>query len=95
MWRRRGSSTNDVGVGADRQRALARIEAHDLGGVGRDEADEIPKAVAALFDRLGVDQRHARLDPGIAAGGVVDPPPCNLIRSGQQISSVATVWIAP
>ena len=54
---------------------FARIEAHDLGGVGRDEADEVVEAVAALFDRLGVDQRQARLDPGIAAGRVVDAPP--------------------
>ena len=95
MWRRRVSSTHDVGVGADRERALPRIKPHDLGGVGRDQADKIDEAAAALFDRFGIDQRHARLDPGIAAGGVVDLPPCSLIRSGQQISSVATVWIAP
>ena len=63
-----------VGVGADCERSLPWVEAHDLGGVGGDEADEIRQSIAALLDRLGVDQREPRLDPGIAAGGVVDPP---------------------
>jgi hypothetical protein len=61
------------GVGADRQRSFARIEAHDLDGAGRGEA-EIRQPIAALFDGLRIDQRQARLDPGIAAGRVVDPP---------------------
>ena len=63
---------HDIGVGADRERALLRVEAHDLGGVGRDETDEVRQPVAALFDRLGIDQGQARRDPGIAAGRVVD-----------------------
>jgi hypothetical protein len=65
---------DDVGVRADRQCALLRIEAHDARRVRRDEADEIGKAVAAFRHHVRVHQRDARLDPGIAAGGVVDAP---------------------
>jgi hypothetical protein len=66
---------HDVGIGADRQCAFARVETHDLGGVGRDQTDKVREPIAALFDGLGVDQREPRLDTGIAAGRVVDPPP--------------------
>src|SRR6478609_9221821 len=34
-----GVEDGDVGVAAGRYRAFARVETHDLGGVGRDEID--------------------------------------------------------
>jgi len=43
-------------------------------GIGRGEPDKIGEAVAALFDHMRVHQGQPRLDPGIAAGRVVDPP---------------------
>src|SRR5437868_2671033 len=35
---------HDIGVRTYGQGAFARVEAHDLGGVGRDEADEVGEA---------------------------------------------------
>ena len=70
---------HDVRVGADRDRTLARVETHDLCRVCRDEADELREIVAALFDRFGIDQRHARLDAGIAAGRIVDAAALQLV----------------
>ena len=64
---------HDVGIGADRQRPFARVKPHDFGGIGRGQPDEIGEAVAAFRDHMRVHQGHSRLDPGIAAGRVVDP----------------------
>ena len=65
-----GVEQDDVGVGADCERALPRVEAHDFRGVGRCEADEIVQGIAAFFDGFGVDQRDARLDAGIEPLGL-------------------------
>ena len=64
---------HDVSVRTDHQSALARVEPHDFGGVRRRQPDKIGEAVAAFGDHVRVHQGHPRLDPGIAAGRVVDP----------------------
>src|SRR3984893_11455852 len=69
---------HDVGVRADRQRPFARVEAHDARCIRRGEPDKIGEAVAALLDHVGVHQRQPGLDPGIAAGRVVDAPSLQL-----------------
>ena len=71
---------DDVGVAADRDRAFAWVEAQDARRVRRDDVDELLERIAALLHRLRVDHRHARLDAGVAAGGVVDAVAAHLDR---------------
>ena len=63
---------DNIGIAAGRERALARVKAHDLGGIGGDQIDISRQRVAAPHDHLGIHDAKPRLDAGIAAGGVVD-----------------------
>src|SRR5690606_26525890 len=57
---------HDVGVGADGDRALARVEAEELGGVRRGDLYEALERQLAAADAVGVEQVHAVLDRGDA-----------------------------
>src|SRR3954468_14963219 len=71
---------DDVGIAADGDRAFARIQPEDARRVRRHHVDELLERIAALLHRLGVDHRHARLDAGVAAGGVIDAVAAHLDR---------------
>src|SRR5262245_37631148 len=62
----------EVGVAADRDRALARVEPVDLGDVGRGERDKAVDIDASLEHALGEQQRQARLDPRNAVRYLVE-----------------------
>src|SRR5581483_11007515 len=81
----------DVGIAARRDRALARIEAHDPGGVGGDEVDVAGERIAAPHHHLRVHHGETRLDAGVAAGGVVDAPAHGLLaqRAGELVGGDA------
>ena len=57
---------HDVGVEADADRALLRIEAIHLGVVGRSQRDEFVDRDAALDDALRIEDRQPRFDAGNA-----------------------------
>ena len=57
---------HDVGVAADRDRALARKQAEQLGGVGADEPDECRRVDATFGHALGEEHRQARREAGNA-----------------------------
>ena len=60
---------DDVGVGADRDRALPRIDVEDLRDVGRGDGDELVHGQPAGLDALGPQDRQPVLEP---AGAVRD-----------------------
>ena len=64
-----GSPHDEVGVAADGNRALARVDVEDLGGVGRGDGDEFVHGQAAGAHPLGPQNRHAVFE---AAGAVRD-----------------------
>ncbi len=58
--------------------ALLRVRPEDLRGIRRRDDDEALQRHPPLRDALGVDDRHARLHPDVAAGGVGDVPAAQL-----------------
>ena len=77
-----------IGVAADRDRALPRIQPHDLGCVCRNQIDIAWKRVVTACNHLGVHHTEAGLDAGVAAGRVVDPVANGLVleRTAQLVS---------
>ena len=61
-----GSKIDDVGVGADRERALARVEAEQLRGVRREQLDHAVERDPPLADAERVDHLQPVLEPGAA-----------------------------
>src|SRR5438132_14391975 len=67
---------HQIGIAADRDRALLWIEAEDSGRVRRKGSDEGVYGHPSLADTLGVDHLHLRLGPGDAVrdpGGIRCP----------------------
>src|SRR5712691_4098368 len=62
----------DVGVAADRDRPLPRVEAIELGVVGRGQRDKAVEVDPPLADTLGKQQGHAQFYAGYAVGGVLE-----------------------
>src|SRR5437016_10316064 len=81
--RSRWIEQHQIGIAADRDRALLRIEAEDSGRVRGKGSDEGVYGHPSLADTLGVDHLHLRLEPGDA---VRDPGeivcPCGLLLHG-------------
>ena len=61
-----GIEDDDVGVGADGERALARVEAEELRRVRREQLDHPVQRDAALADAELVDHLQPVLEPGAA-----------------------------
>src|SRR5262249_50461368 len=81
----------EVGVAACRDGTFARVEPHDLGGIGRYQIDEAGERIAASRHHLGIHHAETWLDPRIAARGVVDAPTHRLFaqRAAQLIGGHA------
>ena len=54
---------HEIGVGADRDRALARIDVEDAGDVGRGHRDEFFLGQPPGIDARGPQHRQAVLEP--------------------------------
>src|SRR6266513_591041 len=67
-----GVPDGDVGIGSDRDRALARVQAVHAGMVGRGERYELIDAEAFLQHALGKEDRQAHLDTGHAVGHLLE-----------------------
>ena len=55
---------DEVGIGSDGQRSFLRVQAEELGRVGRDELYESAHRNQLLCDALGKHQGQAGLDAG-------------------------------
>src|SRR2546430_7777935 len=74
--RSRWIEQHQIGIAADRDRALLWIEAEDSSRVRRKGSDEGVYGHPSLADTLGVDHLHLRLEPGDAVrdpGEIVCP----------------------
>src|SRR5207237_6332641 len=67
-----GARDRGGGVAADRDRALSRVPAVELGMVGRGQRDKAVEVEPALLYPLGKQQRYAKLNPRHAIGGVLE-----------------------
>ena len=63
---------DQVGIGADLQRALARVEVEDLRGVGAGQRDEVIDRQLAAAHPFVPEHRHAVLDAGGAVGDLAE-----------------------
>ena len=91
----------DVGVGADRDRALARVQAVHARVVGRGERDELVERQAPLHHAFGEQERQAHLEPGHAVrhlleGGLLAASAsCRSRRTGTARGRRSSTWNVP
>ena len=71
---------DQVGIGANLQRALARVEIEDLRGVGAGQRDEVSHRQLAAVDAFIPEHRHTVLDACRAIGDLAEViAPCGFL----------------
>ena len=83
-----GVPDHDVGVAADPDRALARVQIEDLGGIGGGQADEVLGGEAPGVDAFVPQHRHAVLDPGGAVGNLREVVLAHLLLLGAEAAVI-------
>jgi hypothetical protein len=87
----RGIPDGDVGVAADRDRALLRVEAVELRVVGRGQCDEFVEAEPALLHAFGEEEGKAQFEAGDAVGDLVEPGLLALRQFAAPVEAVGRV----
>ena len=67
-----GIPDRQIGIGANRNRALLRIKFIELGGVRRSQGNEFVEAQTALADPLREQQRHAHFQARDTVGDFLE-----------------------
>ena len=92
-----GSQITTVGIGADGDGALARIDVEDAGDIGRGHRDELLLGQPAGIDARRPQHGHAVLEPAGAVRDLAEVAwhPCASARSVKEQWSVATTCSEP